>query len=481
MEKDLRCSDFGLAERFVARHGDHLRYVIDSKLWLKWDGNNWLKVDVYDLHSLARCTIERLNDELNELTDEHSIKELSRFIAKCQNNPMRNVKVMIKLAKFFTEIQIKSKDHIDNMDLLGVGNGAIDMRTCQFLPPDSKRYLTFLTEVNYVPDSKCPLFEKIVFDAFKGNPEFIRFFQKCMGYALTGRPCHKFMLIPYGVSDFFDSIMFRTIVRVLGTHAWNVKSDTIVKDYKSKTRKQLLNLRSARFVYVSAHDTRITLDPCLVRALGWDSPIYIRATYANLDTNSITPTWLAVMPLEHAPILKEYNHATRERLRFLPIFYNIDMALSLPQLSQLQEDLKTEYEGILFWLIKGARLYLEEGLELPEVLRKPHDDFIKNGNVNTFGNVTQDQEAASLNDWLENKFDIGKNFVVTHDQILYSWGEYSRETGEPPRTLNWLTKRLENKGFKRIENIKLPNGKRARGFIGLKLKEDIAEEQEDDL
>lgn len=66
-ELDRRCSrmpwtEFGLAERFIARYGHLFRYVEAWKKWLYFDGRCWVKSDLAS-ERLAKMTINRLKHE----------------------------------------------------------------------------------------------------------------------------------------------------------------------------------------------------------------------------------------------------------------------------------------------------------------------------------------------------------------------------------------------------------------------------------
>ena len=53
--------------------------------------------------------------------------------------------------------------------LLGVGNGAVDLRSGKLLPATMDHYITIVTAVNFDADATCPLFEQTVADVFFGD------------------------------------------------------------------------------------------------------------------------------------------------------------------------------------------------------------------------------------------------------------------------------------------------------------------------
>ena len=64
---DRRCalmpmSEFGLAERFILRHGHHFRFVEAWRRWLYFDGTRWIKTDLSP-ERFAKSTINRLKHE----------------------------------------------------------------------------------------------------------------------------------------------------------------------------------------------------------------------------------------------------------------------------------------------------------------------------------------------------------------------------------------------------------------------------------
>jgi putative DNA primase/helicase len=46
-------TDSGNAERLIARYGSNLRYRVETKKWLKWDGVRWKPTDVRHVKALV--------------------------------------------------------------------------------------------------------------------------------------------------------------------------------------------------------------------------------------------------------------------------------------------------------------------------------------------------------------------------------------------------------------------------------------------
>jgi putative DNA primase/helicase len=79
--------------------------------------------------------------------------------------------------------------------------------------------------------------------------------------------------------------------------------------------------------------------------------------------------WLAT---NHKPIVKDSTHSMWRRVRFIPFEVQI---LKTKQDKRLIEKLRSEYSGILNWIIEGALLWQHEGLEPPEIIQAATQNY----------------------------------------------------------------------------------------------------------
>ena len=64
----LSLTEFGLAERFLARYGDRFRYVEAWKKWLFFNGTRWVRTELAS-QRYAQYTILALKREAKHLKD----------------------------------------------------------------------------------------------------------------------------------------------------------------------------------------------------------------------------------------------------------------------------------------------------------------------------------------------------------------------------------------------------------------------------
>jgi len=112
--------------------------------------------------------------------------------------------------------------------LLGVGNGAVDLRTGARLAPNPAHRITVATPVDYAEDARAPLFEATVRDVFHGDAEMVAFFQRLVGYSILGDPKEDILVIPYGSGSNGKSTVVGAIRDALGEHAKIASADTFL-------------------------------------------------------------------------------------------------------------------------------------------------------------------------------------------------------------------------------------------------------------
>ncbi|NUO06917.1 MAG: bifunctional DNA primase/polymerase [Candidatus Brocadia sinica] len=143
--RDFNCTDLGSAKRFVARHGDKIRYCFAWKKWLVWDGKTWQVDDNGQILRLAKDTVKQIYSEASQISDESHRRVVAKWaIASEAENKLR---AMISLSESEDGIPI-SPDQLDtNHYLLNCQNGTIDLRTGELKPHDPQDYITKIIPV----------------------------------------------------------------------------------------------------------------------------------------------------------------------------------------------------------------------------------------------------------------------------------------------------------------------------------------------
>jgi putative DNA primase/helicase len=107
--------------------------------------------------------------------------------------------------------------------------------------------------------------------------------------------------------------------------------------------------------------------------LSGSDPVTARDLYARPIT--YLPQFTLWIATNHRPRVPEDDDALWERLREIPFTVQIPEAERDPRVRAELSDPKASGAAILAWTVEGCRLFLEEGLLAPEVVRSATSDY----------------------------------------------------------------------------------------------------------
>lgn len=447
------------AERLVDLHERVAMYVPELKNWYAWVGERWVH-DIGDIKmwQMAIATIDVMFDKAEQIED---LKARAKRIQKLKSADSRaGIQNMVSVAKTDARV-LTSVAQLDNdPNLLGVANGAIDLRTGALLPPAPERRILLTTDTRYDSTATCPLFEETVNEVFFGDAEMVGFFQRLIGYSLMGQPKESVIVIPYGSGANGKSTILGAIQRVLGAHAKSAASETFLSAGKSFSssgggaRADIVALRGARFVYVSEPEEGSELREGLIKSMTGGEKLSARAPYGESNIE-ITPTWVTFMPTNHKPIIKGDDHGIWRRLLPIPFTRNFDKDKAIPKDLDRAQKLSLEAKGILAWCVRGALAYQQQGLQPPKMVVQARDAY------------REDMDFTA--EWKEADCDIGPEYADTTANLWASWKYYAEPRGllSYIRTSAALGRKLAQGGLEAIRNS---HGIKGRGWKGIRVK-----------
>lgn len=412
------CTEFGNAKRMIDHYGDGLMHVPETGAWFIWTGVYWRRATDVEIEHLAKETISALPNEIKDIESDAERESFFKFCAISQRAIM--VRNMVSLARSEPRVAVPVTELDKNTWLLGVANGAVDLRTGKLLPPSQEHRITTITQVEYDPKAKAPLFEQTVSDVFFGDPDMIGFFQRLIGYALIGKPDEDILVIPYGSGSNGKSTVLGTIRDVLGDHAKTASADTFLTardggGSAGGAREDLLRLRGARFVYVSEPDEGSELREGLIKSMTGGDAIPCRGLYSK-STVEVVPTWAVFMPTNHLPVVKGDDHAIWRRLMPVPFTRNFDKDLVVAKDPDRAAKLAAEAAGILRWCVAGALAYQREGLKPNGKVKDARESYKKDMDL--------------LAEWLDECCELGNDKRDTSARLWASWESFAKSRGE---------------------------------------------------
>src|SRR5207249_929202 len=120
-------TDWGNAQRLVARHGLDLHYCAPWGKWLYWDGTRWGVDETEEVMRRAKDTVAQMSLEARALRDPDAAERVRKHAYWSESAPRLNA--MIELTASEPGIPLLPGDLDTHHWLLNVQNGTLDLRT----------------------------------------------------------------------------------------------------------------------------------------------------------------------------------------------------------------------------------------------------------------------------------------------------------------------------------------------------------------
>jgi putative DNA primase/helicase len=353
---DMPWADLYNARRFVTEHGDTVRYVPQTGLWLTWDGRVWQADLTGEAERLAKATVDGFGADLAAMTDPEERETFYRHWRT--SSQVTRIRAMLELARTEPGIPVLV-DQLDADDAaLACLNGVIDLRTGRLCPHDRNGpIITKLVHADYRPDAQAPGWQAFLQRIFDDDQDLIEFVQRAAGYAATGSTAEHVLIICWGAGANGKSTLLGVLTD-LGEHALTAPAGLLLTQAHEQHPTRLASLHGRRMVVSYELEAHSRLNEGLVKQLTGDDPITAR--YMRQDFFEFRPRHKLWLATNHKPHISGTDHAIGRRIRLVPF------AVTIPESEQVR-DLKerllaTEAEGILAWLVEGAIAWYRDGL-----------------------------------------------------------------------------------------------------------------------
>ena len=211
-----------------------------------------------------------------------------------------------------------------------------------------EKYIT-MCRVNYEKDATCEHWKKFLHRILQGNEALIRFFQKAVGWALTGDMSEQVMFILYGSGANGKSTFINTVMEILGEYAMSTQTETFMRKNGNNLSNDIARLRGARFVTtVEAEEGRRLSEPLIKQVTGQD---VMTARFLYGEYFDFLPTFKIFMATNHKPVIRGTDVGIWRRIKLIPFTETIPYEERNPDLMKI---LLREKAGILNWMIEGA-------------------------------------------------------------------------------------------------------------------------------
>lgn len=407
---NLRCcaypkTDYGNAERFRDRHGHLFRYTT-AKGWLGWDGKRWRVLDqekdVTPAQVLAAvmATVRAIQDEAwaiaaTGLESDENPLGLDMLIFPPKHGVLVSEKHAIygrvsessgklgciaNLAKRWLTVNINDFD-TDPM-LLNCQNGTLRFvkgeggaaARVHLSAHDPADLLTKITPVDYDSDAPCPIYEA-TFTWAQPEAAMRRYLQQWAGYNLTGDMGAQIFHIWYGPKAANGKSTIGNAWReAMGDYADVINVQTFLDDGARRrgdaATPDLVRLPGVRMLSAGEPPAGAKINEPLINTVTGGDPMNVRDNFRSFFMFS--PIFKFTLWCNKRPHIPQGTAGIWRRIRVIP--WDQHRAEGERD-ATLPAKLRTEYAGVLAWMVRGLLDWMDNGFAEPDAVREASADY----------------------------------------------------------------------------------------------------------
>lgn len=273
----------------------------------------------------------------------------------------------LRVAETLPGVLADAADFDAHPDLLGVGNGVVDLRTGVLRPMKPEDRITKRLAVNYDPAATAPRWDKFLTEIFvdeDGNTarDVVDYVQGLIGYGATGHTSEQCFTVLNGSGSNAKSTFVGILGEVFGEISVATPFSTFEEKKSGGIPNDLAALKGARFVMANESDVNQRMSEATLKAVTGEDVIAARFMRAEFFT--FKPSFLLFLVSNHLPRFIGQDDGIWRRVRliefrrkFLP--HEQDRGLGARIASE-------EAEGVLAWTVEGAKAWYANGRRLAE-------------------------------------------------------------------------------------------------------------------
>lgn len=442
--------DQGRGLRMRDQFATVLKFNAVDKKWFFFNGSYWQEDIGNQRVELAAervaNSIKKEKPELSFSTKTDEDKAMNEWY-KFQKDSRSHMAKMHMIDEFKKYVIVKHGEFDKEDMLLNTESGYVDLSSGELHDHDIDKKFSHQTVAEYSDNVDAPLWEKFLNQIFNNDEELIHYVQKAIGYSFTGSVDEQCLFILNGRGRNGKSVFSNVVSDVAGNYAKQMNVQTIVakKNQSGSANSDIARLEGARIVTSSELNEGDRFDESLVKQLTGGDKILARFLYGS--EFEYKPKFKIWMATNHLPIIRGTDDGIWRRIKIIP--FNIQIPKEKVD-KKLEYKLKAEYTGILNWIVQGAIMWQQEGLEDPEAVTKVIEAYRA--------------EMDPLDAFLEECCTTGQNYSIKAREMYDAYHEWAKESEEYKMS---MTK------FGREMSKKLLRVKRRDGwyYVGLKLKE----------
>lgn len=442
-------TDVGNGQRFVAAHGENIRYAL-GRGWLCYNGSYWESDHETLVYQMAARVAESISLEAAGLEEEDA-KPILKWCSMSQS--VSRIEAMLKMAKSMPGVTVEADTFDPDPYLLSLKNGVLNLRTGELLEPRREFLITKAADAAFDSSAECPIWNKFIFEIMNGEQELISFLQRAIGYSLTGSTEEQILFLLWGDGSNGKSVFVETIKSIFGTYAMATDASMLLLDSRGDAAtgsNSIARLQNARLVVGSEVPPGARFNEARVKELtGQDT---ISARFLFKEYFDYVPDFKFWIRSNDRPEIRGEDVGIWRRIVCIPFTASFTEE---QKDKHLRTKLLGELSGILNWAIAGCLEWQRTGLRPPEAVRE------------TVSNYRAEMDV--LGEWLGTRCELSEESYTSSSALYLCYTEWCKENNEKPHSHRKISMALRKRGFKRF------NFKDARYYKGIKIKAFVSE------
>lgn len=449
--KSFPLTDSGAAERLVAMHGESIRSSSGIGGWFLYNDSRGIwEPNESGIYVLAKQTARSILKSAAEIQDDATRNTLAKYALSLESRS--KLEAMIFLAARDPSISCKPDEFDADPGLFNCPNGTINLKTMNFYPHRRSDLITKTARASCDSKASYPLWEATLDRIFNSNTNLISFFQRAVGYSMTGDVREQCLFFLYGLGANGKSTVLETLRAVFGDYAKQTDFSTFLEKKNDGARNDLAALRGSRFVSGAEVESGKKLAEVLVKQItGGDT---ISARFLHHEFFEFRPTFKLWLAANHKPVVKGTDHAIWRRIKLIPFTVTIPEDERDPD---LVNKLKAELPGILNWALEGCMEWQEKGLGVPDEVKE--------------ATAAYREEMDVLGGFISDHCTIDPELMVKSKDLYDKYQEWCQANDEEPISKRTFGLKLKERGLK--------DGKvgpcRDRGWCGIGFRTQLPE------
>lgn len=378
-------TDLGNVRRLQRMYGE--KVVSVGGVYYIWNGVRWAPNEkaVWKMVSgLTNIVLAELEAVKAKGADEKKVAQYFQWAVHCQSQG--GMAAAEKL--FLRQVQMDATTFNARRELLTCPNGTVNLRTGELGPCKQTDFITSSTRVAYNPEAKAPRWERFLLEIFHGDASLVDFAQRWFGYCATGEVSEHALVFHVGDGGNGKGVLVHTLEHVLGPqYAAKGARNLLLPGASKGASPEITDLFGKRMVTLTESGQESAFDEALLKELSGGDRLKGRDLYEGFY--EFDPTHKIQLFTNHKPKILGQDRGIWRRLFILP--YDVRWgradevangdAMYVKDLNLEAYLCANEADGILAWLVEGAKKWYADGLNPPASVREQTEGYRKSQDV----------------------------------------------------------------------------------------------------